>query len=233
MLCNIKSKGRNFFSKKVLTIVRVSEILRPDMITPTQITKFDRTDAELQAFWLFGAFCAGKNSDYASACLSKLLHKTEGKTPFDYLRELGETNIHNALVASRIGQYGRLTRFIMESIDLDLRNATLEQLLSVFGIGHKTARFFLVHSRRDVSHAVLDVHILKYLRDKGVQCEAQTPSSQKRYAELEKTFIYVAQLDFPNTTLADIDLLLWMKYSNRLKDDHPFSNSLLPTEVAG
>jgi thermostable 8-oxoguanine DNA glycosylase len=204
----------------MLTKVKVPDILCPDMITPTQITKFDRTDTELQSFWLFGAFCAGKNSDYAAACLAKLLNKIGDKTPFEYLRDLGETNIHNALVAARIGQYSRLTRFIMESLDLDLRTATLSDLTGVFGIGPKTARFFLVHSRSDASHAILDTHILKYLREKSDSIvETQTPTTKKRYEELEKMFLFFVYFDFPHMTVADIDLMLWMKYSGRLQED--------------
>ena len=72
-------------------------------IKPIEITNFSRTSAELQSFFLFGLFCAGKNSDYASKCLAKLLHNNEGETPFKILKNLGEIGIHNALVASKIG----------------------------------------------------------------------------------------------------------------------------------
>lgn len=189
------------------------------MITPTQITNYNRSESELQSFWLFGAFCAGKNSDYASACLSRLLAKCGDQTPFDYLKSLGETGIHNALVAARIGQYARLSRFVMESLDLDLKNATVNELMDVFGIGPKTARFFLLHTRPNQSLAVLDTHILKYLKDKGLNVPDNTPSNKKKYEELEKQFIFFAHSDFPHMNLADIDLMLWMKYSGRLDND--------------
>jgi thermostable 8-oxoguanine DNA glycosylase len=188
-------------------------------IDPTKITNFNRTDAELQAFWLFGAFCAGKNSDYAARCLSRMLRNCT-TTPFEHLRELGETGIHNALVAARIGQYARLTRFIMESLELDLRNASLEDLMRVFGIGPKSARFFLLHSRPNCECAVLDCHILKYLRDSGVEyVPDQTPTSRNKYLDLEKKFLFFVKRDFPFMSIADIDLMLWMKYSNRLDND--------------
>lgn len=189
-------------------------------VNPTQITNFARTDAELQSFWLFAAFCAGKNSDYASKCLGRLLSQCTDATPFEYLSNLGETNIHNALVASRIGQYSRLTRFIMQSIKLDLRTATLADLMGVFGIGPKTARFFLVHSRPNCSHAILDTHILKYLRDHGITTAGtQTPTNHAFYIELEKAFLSIVRVEFPMMSIADIDLMLWMKYSGRLESD--------------
>ena len=85
-------------------------------IDPKNITNFSRTTAELQSFWLFSLFVAGKNSDYAAGCLARLLHKARfnEQNPFDYLRELGETGIHNALVAAKVGQYSRLTKAIVQ-----------------------------------------------------------------------------------------------------------------------
>jgi hypothetical protein len=190
------------------------------MITPTQITNFHRTIAELQAFWLFGAFCAGKNSDYAARCLSRLLNKTT-ENPFDYLRSLGEVGIHNALVAAKVGQYGRLTKFIVQSLDLDLHTATLQQLMSVHGIGPKTARFFLLHSRPNQEHAVLDTHILKYIASKDSldPVPRSTPTTPKMYSDLEKKFLYFAKLDYPHMSIADIDLMLWSKYSGRMEEE--------------
>jgi thermostable 8-oxoguanine DNA glycosylase len=196
-------------------------------IEPTKITNFNRTDAELQAFWIFGCVVAGKNSDYAARVMSRLLSKCN-TTPFEYLRELGEIGIRNALVASKSGNYTRITRFIMESMDLDLRTATLDQLLAVHGIGNKTARFFLLHTRPNIEVAVLDVHILKYMKEKGCTlAPTQTPTSSKLYAELEKAFLYHAKLDFPCMSIADIDLLLWMRYSGRLENDTSEPQSLV------
>jgi hypothetical protein len=193
-------------------------------VDPKNITAFNRTDAELQAFWLFSLFVAGKNSDYASQCLSRLLHKARWneQNPFDYLRELGETGIHNALVAAKIGQYGRLTKAVTQSLSLDLRTATLQDLMSVHGCGPKTARFFLLHSRPQCECAVLDTHILAWMRSKGVDAPAATPSGEK-YLFLERMFLNLAQSEFPTMSIAQIDLLIWMKQSNRLEDD--FQNS--------
>jgi len=189
-------------------------------IDPKNITDFSRTDSQLQAFWLFGAFCAGKNSDYASKCLARLLYKGKGKTPFEYLEELGETGIHNALLVAKIGQYSRLTKLILQSLELDLRTASLDDLMGVFGIGPKTARFFVLHTRPDCKCAVLDCHILKYLKEIGYDdAPSQTPTNQKEYLKLEKTFLYRSQVDYPHMTVVDIDLMLWMRYSGRLDVD--------------
>ena len=189
------------------------------LIDPKKITNFTRTQAELQSFFLFGLFCAGKNSDYAAKCLAKLLHNSEGETPFEVLKNLGETGIHNALVASRIGQYTRLTKAIVDAVYLDLSTCTLEELMSVHGVGQKTARFFLLHTRPNCKVAVLDTHILKWLRDNGVDAPQVTPTSVKQYKALEEKFLFLAGINFPFMSIADVDLTLWMKYSGRLEND--------------
>lgn len=194
------------------------------VITPTEVTNFNRTDAELEAFYLFSLFVAGKNADYAGRCLARIINNSKpaavGLTPFGAFRTMTETQIRNVLVASKIGQYGRLTKAVMDSLSLDLRTCTLEDLLSVHGVGPKTARFFLLHSRRDAKHAVLDTHILSWLRSHGVEnAPKATPQNSKLYAELEDTFIRLAELWFPNVPLAEVDLLIWMQESGRLSDE--------------
>jgi len=156
--------------------------------------------------------------------LARLLHKARynEQNPFDYLRELGETGIHNALVAAKVGQYSRLTKAIVQSLDLDLATASLEDLMNVFGCGPKTARFFLLHSRPQCECAVLDTHILAWMRDRGIDAPAATPSGAK-YLELEKTFLFMAKVCFPQMSIAQVDLLIWMKQSNRLDDDFQVS----------
>jgi thermostable 8-oxoguanine DNA glycosylase len=190
-------------------------------IDPKKITNFSRTDSELQSFWIFSCVVAGKNSDFAANVISKLLQKANWteRTPFEYFRELGEIGIRNALVASKSGNYTRITRFISESLSLDLRTATHEQLMGIHGIGPKSSAFFLLHTRPNLELAVLDVHLLCYLRDKGVDAPRQTPSNIKKYLELQNQFLCLAKIDFPFMSIADIDLLIWTKYSGRLDND--------------
>lgn len=192
-------------------------------IDPKNITNFSRTDSELQAFWIFGCIVAGKNSDYAARVVTKLLQKAQWteRTPFEYFRELGEDGIRNALVSAKSGNYTRITRFIMESLMLDsitgLKNASLDELMSIHGIGPKTARFFVLHTRPNVECAVLDVHILKYLKERFPDAPSQTPSRITEYAKWEYRFLQTAKQDFPFMSMADIDLMLWVKYSGRLE----------------
>ena len=193
-------------------------------INPTDITHFDRDTNQLESFWLFCMFVAGKNSDYASRCLSRLIHAAKlgqdmswGEGVFNYFKSIGEVGINNALVASKVGQYSRLTKGIMQSLDLDLRTCGLDDLLNIHGVGNKTARFFLLHSRKGCEYAVLDTHILAWLRDNGVEdAPHSTPTNTKKYKELEKQFRYLSRLSYPYFSDAKIDLLIWSAQSNRI-----------------
>ena len=188
------------------------------MITPTDITNFSRTASELQEFFIFALFCAGKNSDYASECLDRILSQKTETSLFEWFKTLEENEIRDVLVEARIGQYNRLTKAIMQAANLDLNKCSLEDLTDIYGVGPKTARFFLLHTRKNYTCAVLDTHILKFLRDNQVDAPKNTPTNLTKYKNLEQQFIDIATKKFPSMTLADIDLNLWMEYSGRFSE---------------
>ena len=201
---------------------------RPLAVNPTDITDFNRDTDQLEAFWLFCMFVAGKNSDYASRCLTKLIHAAKlGKDigeegVFNYFKSIGEVGVHNALVANKVGQYTRLTKGVMQSLDLDLRTCTLEDLLNIHGVGNKTARFFLLHTRAGCEYAVLDTHILKWMRNRGEDVPKSTPTNSKVYRELEKRFRYLSRLAYPFLSDSQIDLLIWSEQSGRISSEEVF-----------
>ena len=195
-------------------------------VNPTDITDSNRDTNQLEAFWLFCMFVAGKNSDYASRCLRKLIHgmsKRGYDGIFYYFRDLGRDGIHNALVANKVGQYTRLTKGVMQSLDLDLSTCTLDDLLKIHGVGNKTARFFLLHTRDGCDYAVLDTHILAWLRTHGVEeAPKTTPTDSKVYRTLEKKFRYLSRLIYPFLSDAQIDLLVWSEQSGRISGEEVF-----------
>ena len=212
-------------------------------IDPTNITDFNRDTNQLEAFWLFCMFVAGKNSDHASRCLSKLIHASNQLTHkraadgnfalvplgnieeegiFNYFKSIGETGIHNALVANRVGQYTRLTKGVMQSLDLDLSTCSLDDLLKIHGVGNKTARFFLLHTREGCDYAVLDTHILQWMGNRGEDVPKSTPTNSNVYRDLEKRFRYLSRLSYPFLSDAQIDLLVWSEQSGRISSEEVF-----------
>ena len=187
-------------------------------IDPKNITKFDRSQEELEFFWLFCILVAGKNADWASLKLLDLFrNKPEDQTPFEFLKT-HLVDLNNILVANKVGQYRRVQMAITQSLEVDLRTASVAELMEIHGVGPKTARFFILHTRANAECAVLDTHILKWMRglvDPIFEVPASTPPINK-YQTLEFVAIKLMKTHFPNISLAEADLLIWTNMSGRL-----------------
>lgn len=184
-------------------------------VDPSEVIRFDRDDADLETFWLFCAVVAGKTASTQARLLANFLHALPGSsasTPFERVRRAAmRGELKQALIDSRLGQYNRLTRFMIESLTLDLRNCTVEQLEAIPGCGPKTARMFLMFSRPDQRFAALDTHVLKHLRANGIQAPKTTPPAGKTYRRLEVEFLKLA--DASGMSVADYDLMVWKQHT--------------------
>ena len=188
------------------------------MIEPTTITNYHHTDTELEEFMLFCIAVAGHNSDTTARLVNEFLADTNGN-PFTYLRS-SYRDIDSILMHYRLGPYGQNVSALRGVLDLDLRTCSLHDLLKVNGIGHKTARMFLLHSRPDEEHIVLDVHVLRYLRKvcrmKKVP-EKTPPKLSQRYLDIEDRAKRKVRELHPNLTFAEFDLGIWKEMSGRNK----------------
>jgi len=180
-------------------------------VDPKNITNFNRTDGELEAFMIFSIAVAGKNATRTANLIADVLHQAEqNETPFQFLRRIP---LDDHLRFWRVGQYRRIIPALEGVMKLDLRTCTMGDLLKVHGIGPKTANMFLLHSRPNHQGAVLDTHILRWMREvHGVKTPKQTPSG-RRYDQLEKVATQLIRESFPQMSLADADLLIWKTMS--------------------
>lgn len=196
------------------------------MITPTSITNYNRTEAELEEFLLFSIMVAGKNSVQTAKKLDSFLFATLGMiSPLDWIQNLVKIK-ENKISSSdplmicmknhKLGQYNRLHSAFTGILKFKgkLSTVTVQDLESIKGIGSKTARFFVLHSRPNQEIAVLDTHILRWMRDNGINAPKTTPSGEK-YLKLEKIFIDIAKQK--GISIADFDLEIWTKYSSKKK----------------
>ena len=122
--------------------------------------------------------------------------------------------LDRAMKMHKLGQYNRISnafKGILKFKD-NLKNVTIDELEGIKGIGSKTARFFILHSRPDAKVAVLDTHILKWLNEKGYKVPKATPA-KKKYAEIEKLFLTEAINH--QMTPADLDLTIWKSYATK------------------
>lgn len=182
-------------------------------VNPTEITNYNRGDAELELFILFCMCVAGKSAAQQSVKLEKWY---EGRrfywlTPLQYVNYLDSfdgNKLEDSLREVKMGKYNLLVKGFRQVRDLDLRTCTMEDLLDIHGIALKTANFFLTHSREDYNYPILDTHILQWLEEQGVaDVPKRSPQKVNVYSQLANAFISLAASQ--GMTVADLDLQIW------------------------
>ena len=190
------------------------------MIDPSNITNYNLTDYELEEHLIFWVLAAGKNGTTAAKLLEKLLYKLGGLkgVPFEKIRRYSIIgNLAQLMQLCGIGCYNNKSRTLIElaNAGLDLSTCLAVDLEKIYGIGLKTARCFLLHSRKGVRLSGLDTHMLKHLREVGVEdVPKSTPSSKKRYMILEQEVLRLA--DEAGMGPAEFDLMIWNRYSTKI-----------------
>jgi thermostable 8-oxoguanine DNA glycosylase len=188
------------------------------MIDPTKITNFNATRQELEEMILFWVCAAGKNGITAARCLDNLLESVSSSdclSPFEKIMLLNQqSDLGQEMKKHGIGCFRRkaVTFVSLCESKLDLRTCTVDDLESISGIGPKTARCFLIHSRPNQYLAGLDTHILKFLRDRGHKTPVSTPNG-KKYKELEEIFLRYVRAS--NKSVAEFDLYIWNQYRSK------------------
>lgn len=186
------------------------------MINPAQVTNYNRTQSELQEFLLFCINVSGKKSAVEAPKLEVFLERVRSITgctkPFDGMIKLGDRLVEIMHWAA-ISPYKQRYNSYCDVLKLgDLRAVTLTRLLQVRGIGLKTARFFLSHSREDFDEPMLDTHILRFLRDQGYKdAPKSTPQNENTYYYFANIFKNIARILGKSVT--DLDLEIWKQYS--------------------
>lgn len=188
------------------------------MINPAKVTNYNRTQSELEEFILFCINVAGKKSAIEAPKLEVFIERakdiTKETTPFNCIRKLIKLGrLSEIMHWAKLSPYAqRYNSYVAVAKIKDLQTVTLNRLLQVPGIGLKTARFFLSHSREDFDEPMLDTHILRFLRDQGyVDAPKSTPSNENTYHYFANIFKNIArQL---GKTVTDLDLEIWKQYS--------------------
>lgn len=178
------------------------------MVDPFNVTDYNRTTEELEEFFLFCVFVAGKNAVQTAEKTHKFYNRVGPISGW-----VNKYYLITQAKKQKLGKYGVLLGFFDKVIfdKPDLTQITLDELLEYPGVGPKTARFFLLHSRDNVKVAVLDTHILKYLNNHGIFAPKSTPQG-KTYLKLEKEFLKLYSQNGNNKSLAAFDLDIWKSY---------------------
>lgn len=182
-----------------------------NLIHPAQVTNFSRTQEELELFAMFAICVAGKNSEIQAKKLDEFL---KGNSPLAFVRALiNEDALISHMKHVKLGQYTRISKTFGNLFTVNLRWSNIDALESAMGL--KTSRFFLVHSRPNVRVAVLDTHILQWMKDEGYDVPRQTPTNKKKYREIEDKFL--AECDKRGVSPAQLDLEIWKSRNKKIK----------------
>ena len=187
-------------------------------INPKKITDFNRTKADLELFAVFAVCVAGKNAqqtaDKVNDNFRDVATPTKQLTPFEAIKNLVNIKVFVAyLKMAKMGQQRRIYRALRDLVEsgIDLKTCTVEELEAIHGIGPKTSRFIIMHSRPNQRLATLDTHILRWMRDQGIETPKATPQSKKLYKELEDKFLTLC--DKRAILPSQLDLKIWKQYS--------------------
>ncbi len=194
------------------------------MIDPCNVTVHDRTPAQLEEFLLFCVVVAGKNADQQARKLENLL---KGRRPFALIREIDRKGkLGEELKRVRLGKYALLVRSFrrLAGSGIDLSTCSWEDLTQVPGIGLKTAKFFVLHSRKGEMHGVLDTHVLGWIGEHWAPAGARplavprhSPQDPASYRFWETVYFGMVTARFHRTgrpaavDWARFDLELWME----------------------
>ena len=188
------------------------------MINPAEVTNYNRTQSELQEFILFCINVAGKKSSIEAPKLEIFIQRakdiTKETSPFNCIKKLIKLGRLNEIMHwAKLSPYAQRYNSYVDVVKIrDLQKVTLNRLLQVPGIGLKTARFFLSHSREDFDEPMLDTHILHFLRDQGyANAPKSTPSNENVYHYFANIFKDIARQLGKSVT--DLDLEIWKQYS--------------------
>lgn len=181
------------------------------------MTKFN--DHELEGRLIYALIVAGKTADHADRTtrafleigLEMLPDKSDQNvpTPLQIVRRLARHKLRQALEQARTGNYDKMEKALSQLAvrRINLRTCSPMSLERIHGIGPKTSRFFITWTRPDVMHAVLDTHILRWLRNNGYpDAPLHTPTS-KRYAHWET--IFLAEAKERGKTPRELDEEIW------------------------
>lgn len=185
------------------------------MINPDSITDYNRCPAELEEFLLFCVFVAGHNAHNTAKALDKFYSVLDVKAGtisiVPLLLNLSKSELKSILVQAKIGCYNKNVAFLKDwaQSDIDLKTCSVTELEALKGVGPKTSRFFLLHSREDCQNfAVLDRHILSFMKEHGLTVPSSTPN-KKEYIKYEKMYLDLILKINTNLSKAEIDLAIW------------------------
>lgn len=186
------------------------------MIDPANITRFDCNDRYLEEVAFFFIAAAGKNGTFAAKVVNDaIFNPATGLNilPSKFIRFFNDRSVEIILRYHGLGCYRSKSKamkdlaYLIRTKLINLRTCSTKELEVIKGIGPKTSRGIIMHTRRGARCACLDRHILSFLREQGIDAPKNTPSSLRLYIKLEHAFLEIC--DKLKKEPAELDLEIW------------------------
>lgn len=196
-------------------------------IDPYNVTNYKRTNDQLETFLLFCVCVAGKTAKTISEKLYEFLYDgvyvTKKISPFHQIKILSQNEkLSQQVEKFKLGNYSKIIPLFEElaNSNINLKNVSVEELEKFKGIGKKTSRYFITHTRPNIKDiAVLDTHVIKHIKELQEQGKITSnlsiPKSitPKKYDEIES--IYCHYLNDIGVDYAEYDLRVWNNYATK------------------
>lgn len=171
-----------------------------------------------QSFLLFTVAVAGKTASVTSKkinnVISDIMDDKRGDI-FNTIKDKYEKNdylgFYLILKKHKTGKYNTIVNFIKDynKSNIDLNNCSVSELESLSGIGKKSSRYYLLYNNKNKEdYAVLDTHILRFMKRFGIETPKITPTG-KKYDELEKNYLDIYHKSGFIGTLQEFDYKIW------------------------
>jgi thermostable 8-oxoguanine DNA glycosylase len=156
------------------------------------------TYASLEWKLLFSILASGRSAKATINAMRRLIRTDQ---PFFELWSLIEQDgLMTRLIDAKVGGYERLEpclrsviKYVYVDKRVDLRECAPKDLEVVYGIGPKTSRHFILWTQPGAQYAVLEVHVMKWLRGLGYAVPETTPPPGVNYQRVEKIFLSEAK----------------------------------------
>jgi hypothetical protein len=197
----------------------VQDVLRP--IDAGAYIGYDKSISALQRDLVWQMMSAGKTQKQMGKKAEQFLAALFVTVPhaltiFEAFAALDIDEIRRVMRIPLVGKYQSLGQGFYElgRADLDLRTCEPEDLEKITGVGRKTSRFFLMGSRPGVRYAILDTHVLNFMRSElGIPTPNATPGSSAKYRKLEIAWLAHCDAIGRGADVAAYDLEIWKRYS--------------------
>jgi len=184
-------------------------------VDPFNLPSRQMTRPELQYWILFSMAVAGKGAKVTEQKMLAFLHnkgRHELLSPFEIIKlYIRRNELLEMMKKYKLGKYTLLNKGFREAINLDLKDLTVEKLDAITGIGPKSSRMIMMYGFPDQQeYAVLDTHVLKWLKAHGHDVPDATPEG-KTYDRLEK--IVLAEAEALGMSARQFDTFVWQSYA--------------------